>query len=325
MNRRNSLSALLALGVAPLAALAQPAAKAWRLGFLGAGSAAGWALRVDALRDGLRDLGYAEGKNIVIQYRWADGEYERLPELAAELARLGVDVIVTHTTPGALAAKRTTTTIPIVMATSGDALASGLVASLARPGGNVTGLTFFVPELGAKSIELLKEIAPRIRSVAVLSNSANQATGIALQAVDRTAKQLKLELRQFGIRSSDELEPKFVAMANAHVNSVWIQQDQLLVENAKRIAELAAKYRLPSAGFGGYADAGGLIDYGVNLASLFRRAAYFVDRILKGTPPAELPVEQPTNFELKINLKTAEAIGIKVPQSLLLRADQVIT
>ena len=325
MNRRNSLSALLALGVAPLAALAQPATKAWRIGFLGAGSAAGWATRVDALRDGLRDLGYAEGKNITIQYRWADGEYERLPELAAELARLGVDVIVTHTTPGALAAKRTTTTIPIVMATSGDAVASGLVSNLARPGGNVTGLTFFVPELGAKRLEILKEIAPRIRSVAVLSNSANQATGIALQAVDRTAKQLKLELRQFGIRSSDELEPTFVAMANAYVNSVWIQQDQLLVENAKRIAELAAKYRLPSAGFGGYADAGGLIEYGVNLASLFRRAAYFVDRILKGTPPAELPVEQPTNFELKINLKTAEAIGIKVPQSLLLRADRVIT
>ena len=150
MNRRNSLFALLALGVAPLAALAQPATKAWRIGFLGAGSAAGWAPQVDALRDGLRDLGYAEGKNIVIQYRWADGEYERLPELAAELARLGVDVIVTHTTPGALAAKRTTTTIPIVMATSGDAVASGLVSNLARPGGNITGLTFFDPELGAK-------------------------------------------------------------------------------------------------------------------------------------------------------------------------------
>ena len=325
MNRRDSLSALLALGVAPLAALAQPATKAWRIGFLGAGSAAGWAPRVDALRDGLRDLGYAEGKNIVIQYRWADGEYERLPELAAELARLGVDVIVTHTTPGALAAKRTTTTIPIVMATSGDAVASGLVSTLARPGGNVTGLTFFDPELGAKRIEILKEIAPRIRSVAVLSNSANQATGIALTAVDRTAKQLKLELLQFDIRTSDEIQPTFVAMANASVHSVWIQQDQMLFVNANRIAELAVKYRLPSAGFGGYADAGGLFEYGVNLATLFRRAAYFVDRILKGTPPADLPVEQPTSFELKINLKTAEAIGIKVPQSLLLRADRVIT
>ncbi len=324
ISRRQVVLAFGASFLAPLASFAQQQSKVWRIGFLGTVSASGWAPQVEALREGLRDLGYTEGKNIVIEYRWAEGKYERLPELATGLVRLGVDVIVTHGTPGTLAAKRTTTTIPIVMATSGDAVASGLVASLAQPGGNVTGLTFFDPQLSAKRLELLKEVAPRIGQVALLWNSGNPATGISLQLVDRTAKQLKLGLQQFSIRSPEEIERAFAAMAQAHVDAVWIHQDQMLIENTKVIAELSAKYRLPSAGFGGYAEAGGLIEYGVNVAGLFRRAAYFVDKILKGAKPGDLPIEQPTRFELVINVKTAKALGLTIPQSILVRADRVI-
>ncbi len=316
MKRRNLLMALGAGALAaPLASFAQQQpAKVARIGFLGSGSASGYASLVDALRAGLRD----------IEFRWAEGKYDRLPDLAAELVRLKVDVLVTQGTPAALAAKRATTTIPIVMAVSGDAVATGLVASLARPGGNITGSTLFNPELAAKRLELLKEAMPRITRVAVLVNPDNPARGPDFQLIKITARSLKVEIEPFEVRGPNEFESAFAAMAKRRVDAVTINQDGMLNANSRAIADLAAKQRLPSAGFKEFAEAGGLIGYGVNRPEMFRRAAYFVDRILKGAKPGDMPVERPTKFELVVNMKTAKALGIKIPQTILLRADKVI-
>ena len=327
LNTRRRIVLALGAGAlaAPLASFAQQqAAKIARIGFLGTASASGWASRVEALRAGLRDLGYVEGKNIVIEFRWAKEKYDQLPDLAAELVRLKVDVLVTGGTPGTLAAKRATTTIPIVMAVSGDAVASGLVASLARPGGNITGSTFFVQELYAKRLELLKEAVPRITQVAVLLNPDNPASLTNIKQMEIAAKSMKVELQRFEVRGPNEFEGAFSAMAKRRVDAVEITDDPMLIVNARAIADLAAKKRLPSIGFKEYAEAGGLKAYGVNLLDMWRRAAYFVDRILKGTKPGDLPVEQPTKFELVINMKTAKALGIKLPPSILVRADRVI-
>ncbi|MGH6804295.1 MAG: ABC transporter substrate-binding protein, partial [Methyloceanibacter sp.] len=273
---------------------------------------------------GLRDLGYVEGKNIVIEFRWAEDKYDRLPELAAELVRLKVDVLVTHGTAGPLAAKRATTTIPIVIAHVGDAVATGLVASLARPGGNITGSTFFGPELSAKLLELIKEAFPRTRQVAVLLFPDNPANGPSLQAMEIAAKSLKVGLQPFEARGPKEFESAFSAMAKKRVDAVVITLGAMFQANPRAIADLAAKQRLPSIGFNEFAEAGGLFGYGANLVDLFHRAAYFVDRILKGTKPADLPVERATRFELIVNLKTAKAIGVTIPQTFLYRADRVI-
>jgi len=325
LTRRRVVIGLGATAFAPLASFAQQqVSKVYRIGFLGAGSASGWAPQVDALREGLRDLGYVEGRNIVIEYRWAEGRYERLPELAAELVRLKVDVLVTYGTPGIRAAKQATTTIPIVMATSGDAVATGLVASLARPGGNITGSTFFDPELSAKRLELLKAAMPQTTRVAILLNPANPQTGVSLQSMEGTSKSLKLVLQRFDVQSPNEFEAAFSAMAKNNVDAVWIQQDPVFVENAKAVASLAEKQRLPAIGFAGFAEAGGLIEYGVNFPKLFRRSAHFVDKILKGAKPQNIPVERPTGFDLAINLKTAKALGIKIPNSILQQATKVI-
>jgi putative ABC transport system substrate-binding protein len=325
MDRRAFLSALGAgLLVAPPVAEAQQPARVPRIGFLGLVSASDFAKQVEALRAGLGDLGYLEGKTIVIEYRWAEGKYNRLPDLAAELVRLKVDVLVTHGTPGALAAKRATTTIPIVMATSGDAVASGLVESLARPGGNVTGSTFFVPELNAKRLEFFKESFPHTRRMAVLVNPDNPAIVSIVQAMERTAGSLKVALQQFAVRGPNDLDGAFSAMTKSRVDAVAIIEEPMFQANAGAIAGLAVQKRLPSIGFKEFAEAGGLLAYGVNLLELFRRAAYFVDKILKGAKPADLPVERPTRFELVINLKTAKALGLTIPQSVLLRADDVI-
>jgi len=320
---------LIALGAgalaAPLTSFAQQKGKVWRIGFLGAATASGLADRVEALRAGLRDLGYVEGKNIVIEYRWAEEKYERLPELAAELVRLKVEVIVTGGSPGILAAKSATTTIPIVMASSGDVITLGLVASLARPGGNVTGMTGFGPEATAKRLELLRDAFPRTRQVAVLLNPDNPVgIGPTIRAMEATAKSLKLELHQFGVRGPGEFGSAFAAMAKRRVDAVVITDDGVLTANFGAIAKLAAKMRLPSIGLPEFAEAGGLMAYGANRRELFRRAAYFVDRILKGAKPADLPVEQATRFETVVNLKTAKALGITIPQSFLLRTDRVI-
>ncbi len=323
MNLRPVFNLMVALLVSPLAAEAQQAGVP-RIGFLGAASASGYAPQLKAFRQGLRELGYVEGKNIAIEYRWAEGDYNRLPELAAELARLKVDVLVTHGVPGTLAAKRTTTTIPIVMAVVGDAVATGLVASIARPGANLTGSAFFNPEVAAKRLELLKEAVPRIARVAILLNPDNPVNGPILQAVDATANALKVEVQQVEARGPKDFEGVFSAVARRRMDALMVQDDGMLIANARGLAELAAKKRLPSTGFKEFAEAGGLMAYAVNFLDMFRRAAAFVDKILKGAKPADLPVEQPTKFELAINLKTAKALGLTIPQSILIRADEVI-
>lgn len=327
MNRRRKLLAVLGSGAvaASFASFAQQQTKVARIGFLGQGSALGWAGRVQALRAGLRDLGYVEGRNIVIEFRWGEDNFDRLPELAAELVRLNVDVLVTAGTPGTRAAKRATATIPIVMANVGDAVAMGLVDSLARPGGNITGSTFFQPQLMGKRPELLRDALPRIKQIGFLFNRDNPAaTGLAVPATQIAAKSVKLSVQQFGVRAPNEFDSAFAAMAKRRVDAMVMGDDGMLVLNAKGIADLAVKQRLPSAGGKDFAEAGGMIGYGVDVPEMYRRAAYFMDRILKGTKPADLPVEQATKFELLSNLRTAKALGITIPQSVLLRADKVI-
>jgi putative ABC transport system substrate-binding protein len=309
---------------APLIGEAQQTAKVPRIGFLGLASASSFGKQVEALRAGLRDLGYLEGKNVVIDYRWAEGKYDRLSDLAGELVRLRVDVLVTHGTPGALAAKRATTTIPIVVATSADAVASGLVESLARPGGNITGSTYFIPELNAKRLEIFKEPFPHTSRMAVLVNPDNPAMVPIIQAMEVTARSLKMGLQQFPVRGPNEFDGVFSAMTKSRVDAVAIIEEPMFQANAGVLAGLAMQKRLPSAGFKEFAEAGGLLGYGVDIVGLFRRAAYFVDRILKGAKPADLPIEQPTKFELVINLKTAKALGLTIPPALLLRADRLI-
>ncbi len=322
------LAVILAVSImlVPLAGeTQQQAEKVYRIGYLGNASAAAQAKRVESLRAGLRDLGYVEGKNIVFEFRWAEGKMDRLPDLAAELVRLKVDVLVTAGTPGALAAKQATTTIPIVMVGIGDAVAAGVVASLARPGGNITGSTDSVPEVMAKLLELLKESMPRTRRVALLVNPDNlQTASPTFKAMESTAGSLKVELQKFEARGPSEFESAFSRMAKSRVDAVVVISDVLFNYNVAALADLAAKKRLPSAGVQGFAEAGGLIGYGLNFPDMDRRAAYFVDKILKGAKPADLPVQQPTKFELVINLKTAKALGLTIPQTILIRADEII-
>ena len=320
---------LIALGASvlatPLASLAQQqVAKVPRIGFLGSTSASGYATQIEALRAGLRELGYIEGKNIVIEYRWAEGKYERLPELAAELVRLKVDILVTHASAGSIAAKQATTTIPIVMAAVGDPVAAGFAASLARPGGNMTGSAFFNLELAAKRLELLKKAFPRTKRVAVLLNLDSPVNALILEAMEPAAESLKMELQQFKVRGPNEFESAFTAMAKRRVDAVVINEDPVLIGNAKGIADLAAKQQFPSIGFKEIAEAGGLMAYGVNIPEMWHRAATFVDKILKGAKPGDLPVERSTKFELVVNMKTAKALGIKIPNSVLVRASMVI-
>jgi ABC-type uncharacterized transport system substrate-binding protein len=322
--RRGRIFAIsFAFSICGAVAHAQPA-KVVRIGFLGPTSAASNAGRMAALRAGLRDLGYLEGKNLVIESRWAEGKFDRLPELAAELVRLKVDVILTAGTPGIRAAKNATTTIPVVMVTSGDPVAFGFVASLARPGGNITGSSNFSPELSAKRIELLKEILPRTQRVGVLFNPDNSINERNLPAMEQTARSLKVGLQRFEVRGADEFKNAFSAMSKQRVDAVALPEDDFLNANQNGIMELTAKQRLPSIGREEFAEAGGLIGYAVNFLELYRRAATFVDKILKGAKPAELPVEQPTKFEFVINLKTAKALNLTIPQSILFRADKVI-
>ena len=325
--RRRFLVATGALLAAPLSSTAQqPQAKIARIGFLGVSTPAAWGPRVDAFRTGLRDLGYVEGKNVVIEFRFAEGKFDRLPELAAELVRLKVDVIVTHTVPGALAAKQATTTnrIPVVMTNVGDAVGTGIVASLARPGGNITGDTFFVTELVAKRLEVLKDAIPRAHRVAVLANPDNAGTGPSLQAMEMAAKWLNVALLKFDARSHAALDSAFASMTKENVDALTVIEDVALIPSNKRIAELAVKQRLPSISFIEYADTGGLFGYGPNILALYRRAAAFVDKILKGAKPADIPIERPTTFEFIINMKTARALGVTIPQAVLLRADRMI-
>jgi len=280
--------------------------------------------RVEALRAGLRELGYVEGKNIVIEYRWADGRYDRLPELATELARLNVDVLVTASAAAGMAAKKATQTIPIVMASMGDPVATGLVASLARPGGNLTGSSIFTSEEVAKRLELLRDIFPRAKRVAILLNPDSPLTKLSIEAVTSFAKSLKLDVQQVAARVPAEFEGAFQSMADKRAEALVVFEDPVFSAEAARLAELAMKGRLPSIGQLVFAEAGGLIGNGANQVELFRRAAVFVDKIIKGTKPGDLPVEQATRFELIINARTARALGLTIPQSILVRADRVI-
>jgi putative ABC transport system substrate-binding protein len=317
------LAIVLTLVSGPLVADAQSAlGKVPRVGVLGVTSAAGYARQVEALRQGFRDLGYVEGQSFVIEYRWADGHYDRLPALAAELIRLQPDVIVTSG-PGTRVLKEAATTIPIVMAVSGDAVATGLVASLARPGGNITGSTVFGPELSAKRLEILKDAMPRLARVAVLVNPDNR-NNEDLALVKKTAAALSVELLEASARSPREFDDAFALIARSRAEGLVVLTDSMFVANMRRLGELSAARRLPGVGSDEYAQSGGLLAYGVSFPELWRRAPYFVDRILKGQKPATIPVEQASKFVLTLNLKTAGAMGLPIQQSLLFRADEVL-
>ena len=324
MRRREFITLLGGAAAWPLAARAQQPAKIPRIGFLGPTTQSLAEKNLARFRAGLRDLGYVEGQNVLIDFRWAEGNYARLQDYAAELVRLRVDVLATYGTPGTLAAKQASATIPIVMIISGDAVATGIVASLARPGGNITGSTFFDPELHAKQLELIKETLPSARRIAVLYNSGNPINGPVEQAMGRTAEHLKLELQSFHAQGADEFEAIFSSIGKTRVDAIATTSDSVLRAGAARLADMATKNRLPLIGDVDFGQAGALIGFGANLPELFYRGAYFVDKILKGARPSELPVEQPVKFELVVNLKTAKALSLTVPPSLLARADEVI-
>ena len=310
---------------APALCAAQQPSRMARIGVLVPSTMAAYAPRMENLRASLRDLGQIEGRHYVFEYRVAEGKTEKLPALAAELVGLGVDVIVTAGTPATRALKQATATIPIVMAANGDAIATGLIASLARPGGNITGTTYFAPELHVKRLELLTQVVPQLRRVGVLVNPENlQIVNATLPALRSAADLMKIELVAAEARNPTEFEGAFSAMVNARAEAVAIADDPMFIFNFRALADLATAKRLPSNGAKEYAEVGGLIGYGANLIEIWRQAGSFVDRILKGARPADLPVEQATKFELVLNLKTAKAIGAKVPQSLLVRADSVI-
>jgi putative ABC transport system substrate-binding protein len=325
MDRRAFITGIAGgLLAAPLAAQAQPAGKVPRIGFLFSG-ASGPAREVDTFRQGLRDLGYIEGQNIAIEYRFAGGQVERLPELAAELVRLKLDVIVAPYTPPALAAKRATSTIPIVFAVVADAVGAGLIANFARPGRNITGLTSSSVELGGKRLELLKQVVPKASRVAVLYNPADRSNVLVLKQLQESAPTLALTLQPLEVREPREFEGAFLAMTRERAHAMFGTPGVLTFEHKKVLVDLAAKRRIPAMwGHRQFVDAGGLMSYAVNFYDQIRQTAVYVDKILKGAKPADLPVEQPTKFELVINLKTAKALGLTIPASLLQRADQVI-
>ncbi len=319
---------LLLLLAAPLGrATAQPPQKVPRVGYLKGGSASDplrqrW---LEAFRQGLRELGYVEGQNIAIEPRWTEGEDDRLPALAADLVRSKVDVIVADTGAATRAAQQATRTIPIVMSLVNDPVGSGLVASLARPGGNVTGLTIMSPDLVGKQLELLKAVVPKVSRVALLRHPDNPASAAQLREAEAAAQALGVRLQTLEARSPQEIDGTFAAMTRERAGALLVIPDTLFWNQRRQIAELAVKRRLPSIRIGeAYAEAGGLMSYGPSYLDVERRAATFVDKILKGANPADLPVEQPTKFELVINLKTAKAIGLTIPQPLLQRAAQII-
>jgi putative tryptophan/tyrosine transport system substrate-binding protein len=313
---------LLALGVITEA---QQPKKMPRIGLMIPSSAKPFATWIEAFRTGLRDRGYTEGKSIAIEYRYTDGKQERMPELVAELVRLRVDIIVTSLTPDTLAAKKATRTIPIVMVSVGDPVGSGFVDSLARPGGNITGLTNVASELSGKRLELLKEIVPNLKVVGILWNPAAQISTRGWQESQTPAHALGLQLYSMEVQNAKDFDRAFHDATGAQVGAVSIAPTELVLANQKHVADLAVKYRLPSIfQLSEYVDSGGLMAYGPDRSDLFRRAAIYVDKILQGRKPADLPVEQPMKFELVFNLKTAKQIGLTIPQWTLMKADKVI-
>jgi putative tryptophan/tyrosine transport system substrate-binding protein len=326
MERRIFLATVTGgLLAAPLAAEAQEAGKVYRIGVLASSTEANFEPSVKVFREALHAAGWVEGRNVTFDVRYAGEQYARLAELAAELVRLKVDVLASLGTPATLAAKRATTTVPIVMESLSDVVGSGLVPNLARPGGNVTGVSGFAPELSGKRLELIREIFPRADRIAVLANGANPATGPVLRATETTGQQLGMTLHVRDVRRPAELRAAFEAMRRERIDALVLVADPLLFTEKGQIIQLAARHRLPAIyEMRLFPEAGGLLSYGPLSQERFQRMAVYVDRILRGARPGELPVEQPTKFELVINLKTAKALGLTIPPSLLARADQVI-
>ncbi|NDP42461.1 MAG: ABC transporter substrate-binding protein [Aromatoleum sp.] len=331
MNRRDAGLALLlgltAFGVAPLAAFAQQAGKVYRIGYLSTPTRESVEHGLQAFLRKLRELGWVEGHNLIIEYRWAEGNVERLPDLAAELVRRNVEVIVAPAGSAALAAKNATGSIPIVMIFPSDPVEIGLVASLRRPGGNITGTTFTPgPEIFGKQLQILKEAIPHASRVAILSNPADPSFPLQMmREVEAAARSLRIRLQHVEARGPEDFDSAFAAMARERAEAHLVTGTSTFLAHRSRLAELAVKGRLPTMySFRENVEAGGLMAYAVNMADFVGHAAVYVDKILKGAKPADLPVEQPTKFELVINLKTAKALGLTIPQSLLLRADEAI-
>ena len=309
-----------------VSAPAQQAAKVPRIGYLNGSSASSYAARTEAFRQALRELGYVEGKNIAIESRYAEGKQDRLPALADELVRLKVDVIVTGGGGGPTRrAKEATVTIPIVMAMDSDPVDQGFVASLARPGGNITGLATLAPELSGKRLELLKEVVPTLSRVAVLGTSTSPSTAQVLREVELATGALKVKLQYLDVLSPKDIETAFRAATKGRADAILVLSGPFFASQRKEIADLAAKSRLPAIfPFPEFVEAGGLMSYSANITDLFRRAAVYVDKILKGRTPADLPVEQPMKFEFIVNLKAAKQIGLTIPPNVLVRAQRVI-
>jgi putative tryptophan/tyrosine transport system substrate-binding protein len=327
MKKAEGLQILVALMllVGAIMANAQQPTKLPRLGYLAAVSRPAIAARQEAFQQGLRELGYLEGKNIIIEYRYAEGNPDRLPELAAELVRLKVDVIVTNSSLATRAAKAASTTIPIIMLQDNDPVGNGFVTSLARPGGNITGLAALDPELSGKRLELLKETIPKLSRVAVFGDSTVPGTAQVLRETELAAAVFKGKIQYLDILAPKDLESAFAAAHKERAEAILTMTSPILFSQRPRVAELSAKHRMPAIYHQSqYVDAGGLMSYGASFTDMDRRAATYVDKVLKGAKPSELPVEQPTKFELIINLKTAKQIGLTIPPNVLARADKVI-
>ena len=324
-NRRKLILALSAGALSPLGSFAQQQGKVWRIGFLQGGARPPDGLPPAALRQGLAGLGYVEGRNVVYEGRWAEAKFGRLSELAAELVRLRVDAIVVRGGPASAAVKDATSTIPIVIAGSGDPVRTGLIASLARPGGNITGTSAQDTELSAKRLEILKEAVPKATRIAVLWNANDRGMTLRYQEIDRAARILHVTVQPLGVGEPDDFDIAFSAMTRERPDALFLVTDVLTTLNRKRVIEFTATHRIPAMyEFDFLVQEGGLISYGPSVDEIFRRAAVYVDKILKGARPSDLPVEQLDRFYLLINLKTAKALGLTIPQSLLLRADKVI-
>jgi putative tryptophan/tyrosine transport system substrate-binding protein len=324
--KRREFITLLGGGAAawPLAARAQQPGKPPTIGFLGSATPAAQSQSVAAFVQRLRELGWIEGRTVAIEYRWAEGRIDRLPELFAELVRRKVDVIITHATPNVIAAKQATSVIPIVFASAADPVATGIVASLARPGGNVTGLSSQIPDSASKRIELLREVVSGLRRLAILANPDNSYVALEVREAQAAARTLDLEVALFEIRRAEDIAPAFEGL-KGRAEALYVLPDTVLFTHRLRINTLALGARLPTMHlFREYVEASGLVSYGPNWVAQWRRAADYVDKLLRGAKPADIPVEQPTKFDLIINLTTAKALGLEIPPSLLARADEVI-
>ena len=326
MDRRTFIGVVAGrLLAVPVAAEAQPAGRVYRIGFLGNSTAALEANLVGPFREGLRDLGYVEGRNVLIEYRWAEGKYDRFPALIGELLALKVAVIVTAGTPATLAVKKATTSVPLVMLAVGDPVGTGIVPSLSHPGGNITGLTAISTEMDAKRLELLREVVPSVSYIALLWNAGSPLQVLAEKQVQAAAQVLRMRVLSLGVKTEEEIKSALAVMARERPDALLVLADRLLLHHRALIMDFATRHRLPGVhAYRELVEAGGLMSFGPSYADMHKRAAYFVDRILKGAKPGDLPVERPLTFELVINLKTARALGLTIPQSLLQRADQVI-